>query len=292
MSRSKLPKGENPAYAQAAAAGGGGDALFGTSHDFPQVVEIDLLRITPNPDQPRKRFNADELRSLAASIEAHGLKQPILVMKGKGGDYLLVAGERRFRAHQILQRSTIFAIITEGNADEIALIENLQRVDLDLLEMSDKFSVMAQRDGYTHERLAALAGRNRTEVTSILGLQRLSPTVRAQVEVTPREVSKSILFELAAVQDHAQQEALWAQVKSGMKTTALRQAKREAAPSFQSAQSVLRLVSTSRRLAREIEAVRIDVDNQSAALDGSHREELLRLRSMIDLLLGADTRVS
>lgn len=289
MALPKLPTGGNSAYVQAAAASSGGDALFGTSRDFPQVVEIDLLRITPNPNQPRKRFDEDDLRSLAASIETHGLKQPILVMKEKEGRYLLVAGERRFRAHQLLKRPTIFAIITEGDADEIALIENLQRVDLDLLELSDKFSAMAKRDGYTHERLAALAGRSRTEVTSILGLQRLSPTIRAEVEAAPREISKSILFEIAVVQDHTQQEALWAQVKSGMRTTELRRAKKSPATGGQQ-KPVLRIVATSRRLVREIEAAceqRRD-GNDGAVLDQNHREELSRLRSMIDKLLDED----
>ena len=108
------------------------DFFFGTSPDLPKIVEVNLSEVHPNPDQPRKTFDETKLRELAASIERQGLLQPIIVQKraaGEGG-YLLVAGERRFRAHQLLEKVTIPAILTEGNPDEIALIENIQREDL------------------------------------------------------------------------------------------------------------------------------------------------------------------
>ena len=295
----KMPKASNnPAYAQSAAVAANSDALFGTSTDFPQVVEIELARIDPRPDQPRKHFDDDALRSLADSIATHGLKQPILVSpqsgeagQGTRGRYTLFAGERRFRAHQLLGRDTIFAVITQGDADEIALIENLQRVDLDHFETSDSFARMTNLRGYTHESLAVLVGRNRTEVTNLLSLQRLAPKIRTEFATTHRDISKSILFELASVADHAQQEELWAKVKNGMKTTDLRAAKK-AAPSpnqpAQHQQTVLRLVTTSRRFVREIEAVRTAVQANGIALDDTHRLELQQARNLIDQLLGSE----
>lgn len=99
--------------------------FFQTSPDLPRIVKIDLDRLTPNPDQPRKQFDETALQELAASIEKHGLIQPVTVKEVDGDTFMLVAGERRYRAHQLLGRTTIAAIITQGNPDEIALIENL-----------------------------------------------------------------------------------------------------------------------------------------------------------------------
>ncbi|MCW2240380.1 ParB/RepB/Spo0J family partition protein [Azospirillum canadense] len=295
----KLPKKVvNPAFQTAARADTNVSHLFGTSSDFPQVVEINLADIDTRPEQPRRHFDGDALRSLAESINKHGLQQPILVSpqsgvagQGTSRRYTLCAGERRYRAHQLLGRDTIYAVITKGDADEIALIENLQRVDLDLFEKSDGFARMTDFRGYTHEGLAEVVGYSRTEVTSILSLQRLSPTIRKECATSHRETSKSILFELASVADHAQQEELWTKVKNGMKTTELRSAKKASAtspgmsPPHQ--QSILRMVSTSRRFVREIEAVHAAVQANDAALDDAQRQELQQARDLIDRLLGS-----
>ncbi len=129
------------------------DFFFGASPDLPKIVEISLSEIQPNPDQPRKTFDEVKLQELAGSIERQGLLQPIIVKKRAGDDvgYLLVAGERRFRAHHRLQKATIPAIITEGNPDEIALIENLQREELNPLEEAEALQRMMERYRYTQE---------------------------------------------------------------------------------------------------------------------------------------------
>jgi ParB family chromosome partitioning protein len=94
----------------------GTDALFGMSRDFPQIIEIDLNGIDPNPAQPRQHFDQEELKGLADSIERHGLAQPILVKKSESGRYQVIAGERRLRAHQMLGRLTIYAVLSNGRA--------------------------------------------------------------------------------------------------------------------------------------------------------------------------------
>ncbi|HYH22262.1 MAG TPA: ParB/RepB/Spo0J family partition protein, partial [Azospirillum sp.] len=147
------------------AAQRGGDALFGLSADFPRLIEVDLARIARNPDQPRKRFDEDSLNELAQSIDRHGLKQPILVQEDGDGGYRLVAGERRLRASALLGRKTIFAIVTEGDPDELALIENIQRVDLDAMEQAGAFARLIERHGYTHEALGRVIGRSQADVT-------------------------------------------------------------------------------------------------------------------------------
>src|SRR5918994_4896951 len=97
----KAQKG--PSMMSKAAAQLQNDVLFGTSSNFPRVVEVELTSIDRNPDQPRQHFDEEDLRGLADSIERMGLKQPILV-KQAGGRYVIAAGERRFRAHQLLER--------------------------------------------------------------------------------------------------------------------------------------------------------------------------------------------
>ena len=124
-----------------------------TAADRPRIVEIDLHDLHPNPDQPRKTFSEESLIELAASIERHGLIQPITVKRLDSGTYLLVAGERRFRAFERLGRPTIPAIVTTGDAEEIALIENIQREDLNPLEEAEALARMMDRHRYTQEQL-------------------------------------------------------------------------------------------------------------------------------------------
>lgn len=289
MARFKPPARPNPAYQAAAQAGASADALFGTSRHFPQIVEIDLARIDPNPDQPRQVFADADLQSLAASIEEHGLKQPILVRRQEHDRYLLLAGERRWRAHQLLQRPTIFAILTEGDSAEIALIENLQRVDLNLLEKAEAFAAMGRREGYTHERLAQLAALNRTEITRIIGLHRLAEPIRRDYLAGHSDVAKGILFELAEIDDPAAQCALWEEVKGGLTLTALRQAKAaarpQATPPAARASDPLppplrNLLKTCDRLAQTTDFAALP------ALSDTQRNTLRNARQLLDRLLG------
>jgi ParB family chromosome partitioning protein len=105
---------------------GGRDLLFGAGGKPPKLIELRLDLVRLNPDQPRKTFDEESIAELANSIEQHGLIQPVTVKRVLEEDaYLLVAGERRYRAIQKLGRKTIAAIITDGNADEITVIENL-----------------------------------------------------------------------------------------------------------------------------------------------------------------------
>src|ERR1022692_1963426 len=99
------------------------DVFFGTSPDLPRIVELDLAKIVWNPDQPRKSIDPARLQELADSIAANGLIHPITVKRTGDDHYMVIAGERRFRAFGLLQRASIPAIISEGDTDELALIE-------------------------------------------------------------------------------------------------------------------------------------------------------------------------
>lgn len=185
-----------------------------TAADRPRIVEIDLRDLHPNPDQPRKTFSEESLIELAASIERHGLIQPITVKRLDEGTYLLVAGERRFRAFERLGRSTIPAIVTTGDAEEIALIENIQREDLNPLEEAEALARMMDRHRYTQEQLGQVVGKSQAAVSQVLGLLNLPETIRAEYRAAPRS-SKSLLVEIAAMKSEAEQLRLWAAIKDG-----------------------------------------------------------------------------
>ena len=200
------------------------DYFFGTSSDLPKIVEIDLTHIIPNPHQPRKQFDEESLNELKTSIERHGLIQPVTVKKSEDSEsYILVAGERRYRAHQMLGKKTIAAIITKGNLDEIALIENIQREDLKPLEEASAYAKMIERYSYTQEELANVIGKARSTVTNILKINLLPDEIKE--ECSTSNVSKSVLMEIAGLPDQEQQMAFWNRVRwGGMTVKAARRA--------------------------------------------------------------------
>lgn len=191
------------------------DVFFGTSPDLPKIIEIDLKDIAPNPDQPRKTFHQDALRELASSIEKHGLIQPIIVKRQGDKRYILVAGERRYRAHQLLGKDTIPAIVTEGNADEIALIENIQREDLDPLETAEAFAQMLERHNYTQDELGKVIGKAQNTVSEFLKLNELPDPIKANYRTSDNRPPKSVLLEIARLKDSEEQFRIWEAVQQG-----------------------------------------------------------------------------
>lgn len=196
------------------------DMFFGTSADFPQIIELKLTQIVPNPDQPRKTFPEESLAELADSIKQHGLIQPITVKhRDEDADtYLLVAGERRFRAFERLGRDTIPAIITTGNAEEIALIENIQREDLNPLEEAEALERMMERHRYTQEQLGQIIGKSQANVSKALGILTLPDAIKAEYRAQPI-VGKWMLIEIAQMKSEAERMAAWNAVKEGHLTT-------------------------------------------------------------------------
>jgi ParB family chromosome partitioning protein len=242
-----------------------------TAADRPRIVEIDLHDLHPNPDQPRKTFSEKSLIELAASIERHGLIQPITVKRLDAGTYLLVAGERRFRAFERLGRSTIPAIVTTGDAEEIALIENIQREDLNPLEEAEALARMMDRHRYTQEQLGQVVGKSQAAVSQVLSLLNLPETIRAEYRAAPRS-SKSLLVEIAAMKSEAEQLRLWAAIKDGRianvkaaRTERVAQKQGESPPC-----STLEVIKACKRLKKALErleapvATRIPLDDYNA----------------------------
>ena len=149
----------------------------------PGPVDIAVGRVRPNPYQPRRHFDADDLRTLTASIQEHGVLQPILVTETIDG-YQLVAGERRLRAAIAAGLERIPAIVRQlddRSRLEIALIENLQREDLDPIEAAVGFRRLIDEFGFTHEKIASRIGRARSTVANTLRLLDLAASVQAAV---------------------------------------------------------------------------------------------------------------
>jgi ParB family chromosome partitioning protein len=144
------------------------------------AIEIPIAGIRPNPSQPRRHFDPTELATLAASIREHGVLQPILVTETIDG-YQLVAGERRVRAAADAGLDRIPAIVRhldERSQLEFALIENLQREDLDPIEAAHGFQQLVNVFGLTHEQIATRVGRARSTVANTLRLLDLAPVVQ------------------------------------------------------------------------------------------------------------------
>jgi len=147
------------------------------------AIEIPITRIRPNPYQPRKRFDPETLAALTASIAVNGVIQPILVSETIDG-YLLVAGERRLRAAQAAGLERIPAVVRQlidRDQLELALVENLQREDLDPIETADAYRQLTNRFGFTVDDVANRVGRARSTVANTLRLLDLAPEVQAAV---------------------------------------------------------------------------------------------------------------
>ncbi len=145
-----------------------------------EIIELNLDEIRPNPYQPRKIFKEDSLKELAESIKINGVFQPIIVKKSIKG-YDLVAGERRFRASKLAGKQTIPAIIrdfSENQMIEIALLENLQRENLNVIEEALAYKSMIEKLNLTQEELSQKVSKSRSHITNILGLLRLPSEIQ------------------------------------------------------------------------------------------------------------------
>jgi len=164
--------------------GKGLGALLGDfSEELPEKSAYRLLpiyRVEPNPDQPRRDFGDEELEELAQSIAEHGIIQPLTVRETKNGYYQIIAGERRWRAARICKLSEVPAVVMEADdrkAMELALIENLQRQDLNPVEEAMGYRCLMDDHGLTQEEASARVGKSRPAVANALRLLNLTPDV-------------------------------------------------------------------------------------------------------------------
>ncbi|MCD6577968.1 ParB/RepB/Spo0J family partition protein [bacterium] len=165
--------------------GRGLDALFSENSPISgkNIELIGVHKILPNPDQPRKTFNEEKLMSLSKTIARDGIISPIIVIK-KNDKYIIVAGERRYRAAKLANLNEIPCIIKELHDDDImlySLLENIQREDLNSIERADAIFNLMNKTGLTHEKLGELLGYSRVYVTNTLRLLKLPQVVKGLI---------------------------------------------------------------------------------------------------------------
>jgi ParB family chromosome partitioning protein len=172
----------------------------------PGAREIPVADIKRNPYQPRGRFEIEELRMLSESVAQHGILQPIVVTEVPGG-YQLIAGERRTRAAELAGLTLIPAVVRSADEQEqlaLALVENLQRSDLNAMDEARAFRQLMDEFGLTQEDVARRVGRSRPAITNTLRLLQVSPEVQDAVE--DRRISEGHARALASLDDHAAQD--------------------------------------------------------------------------------------
>ncbi|OYQ31734.1 hypothetical protein CHU95_21625 [Niveispirillum lacus] len=196
----------------------GADLIFGTAEGLRDTVLLRLTDVEPNPNQPRRHFDEEELQALSFSLREVGQLSPILVQAHptQPKRFMLVAGERRWRAAGMAGLTRIMAHIlpTDANTDQIALIENLQRVDLSPVEEAEGIRRLIETHDYNQEAVGDLLGRSRTEVNTTLTLLKLHATIRSDCVTSHNDVPKAVLLELARMEE-VDQLSLWLKVKKG-----------------------------------------------------------------------------
>lgn len=194
---------------------GKGLAALGFDKDkMHATLEIEVAAISPNPNQPRRFFAEDALVTLASSIKQYGVVQPIIVQKRDNDTYELIAGERRWRASKLCGLKTIPAIIknyTENLVTEIALVENLQREDLDAIEEATAYIKLIEEFSLTQEDVAQKIGRSRSYIANTLRLLQLPLSVQEDISIG--ELTVGQVRPLLAIKDSALQEQIAAQIK-------------------------------------------------------------------------------
>lgn len=165
--------------------GKGLDALITSLHidESDKVIQIPLSQLRANPYQPRKHFNDDSIKELAESIREHGIIQPIIVRKVLKG-FEIIAGERRYRASQVCGLATVPAVernFTDQQVMEIALIENVQREDLNAMEIAVAYQSIIDSFSLTQEELSAKVGKSRSHIANFLRLLQLPEVIKQYV---------------------------------------------------------------------------------------------------------------
>jgi ParB family chromosome partitioning protein len=258
------------------------------------VSELDINKLYPNPNQPRKYFDDDALQELANSIKIHGVIQPIIVNKEEGDKYLIIAGERRWRASRIAGLSSVPVVIknyTEKQVKEVSLIENLQREDLNPIEAARAIKQLMEEYNFTQEAVADRIGKSRPNITNTLRLLTLYPDVIKMVE--DGRLSSGHARALVVVEDTNQQIRLAKNACDGKMSVRdlekavknyLNPAKKLVAKVAEQSLELKELITDMQRVfATKVSA--IGNDNKGRIyIDYYSRDDLDRLADMIELL--------
>ncbi|MBI2963016.1 MAG: ParB/RepB/Spo0J family partition protein [Deltaproteobacteria bacterium] len=244
------------------------------------VTALPLDHIRPNPDQPRRHFDEQSLTELCESIRERGLLQPVIVRREPDGGYLLLAGERRYRASRMAGLTAIPALVRDDHPLEIAMIENLQREDLTPLEEARGIAGLIEAQGYTHAEVADLLHKSRPHVSNTLALTRLPKAVQDEYNAEPT-VSRDILISVARQKDEQAMLALWRRAK--LERLSVKSFREELAPRTDGDPAVRRAINSARRLGRRLAALPEQLPEEAR---GRLQRTLRRLRRKIERFLG------
>lgn len=167
-----------------------------TTFEKGKLYHLPIIDFWTDPFQPRKYFDPLALAELADSIRKHGILQPVLFCPGEQGSVTIVAGERRIAAAKMAGVLSIPAIMVEGNTDEIALVENLQRKDLTPLEEAEALDRIMKRHNYKQDDLTSVVGKSKAMISEIMSLNRLPEEIKSECRQDP-SVPRTILVEIA-----------------------------------------------------------------------------------------------
>ena len=206
------------------------NSLVTPASRFAHTFEAPLDRVLPDPDQPRKNFDPEGLASLASTMSDQGQLQPILLRRDpeRPADWVIVAGERRWRAAKLLRWTSILAIEwkKQDGAGALALLENLQRIDLTPVEEARGIQRLLESQGWTQTRVAEVLGRTKGEISASLRMLTLPPSFVMDLENGKLDLPRNILVELARLPAGRMRDALIANAYAGRITVrALRAAK-------------------------------------------------------------------
>ncbi len=250
-----------------------------------EVLDVPLEKIRENPRQPRAYFAPDDLADLTASIRQHGIMQPLIVTRA-GDRYELIAGERRLRASRALGLATVPAIVREANEQEkleLALIENIQRQDLNAVEEAIAYKALVDEFGLTQDQVATRVGKSRSAVANIIRLLDLSDDVLDAVRMG--KISKSHARTLLAEPDPDRRRALFQSMLAGGMTVREVEARAGGSPGARrhARPSVAKdpnIAAHENRL-RELFGTRVEIKEQAGkgtvSISFFSKEELLEL---------------
>ncbi len=201
--------------------GRGLDALIDTGAEVhtegsSNLNEVEIAQIEPNPNQPRREFDQEALQELAGSIRELGIIQPITLRKMEGGKYQIIAGERRWRASQLAGLTKIPAYIVtveDQNAMEMALVENIQREDLNAIEIALAYQHLSEATGMTQSKISERVGKSRAAVTNYMRLLKLPAQV--QMALKNHEIEMGHARALLAIESPSQQIKMFKEVQHG-----------------------------------------------------------------------------
>ena len=199
-------------------------ATVTTSYVKGKLYDLPLEELQPDPEQPRKYFDAVALEELKTSIQKHGVLEPVLVRQNGGGPLLLVSGERRYQAAKLAGCTTIPALLTDGDPVEISIVENLLRENLTAIEEAEAIDKLKNQHNYQLSDLSAVLGKSDTNISEILSLMKLPDEVKDDCRNDPKSI-RGILAEIAKQKSTEKMSALYAKYKlSGLTRGEIRKA--------------------------------------------------------------------